>query len=123
MSKWSQSFWGLAAVFCTVAGLSCSSNNGPSSGPKPAAGGTAGRAGEEVKIQGAGASFPAPLYNKWFKAYHAAHPDVQIDYQSVGSGSGREDVIKQDGRLRRQRRGHDARGNGQGGRRACSCCR
>ncbi len=41
-----------------------------------------------VKLQGAGASFPAPLYNKWFKAYHEAHPDVQIDYQSVGSGSG-----------------------------------
>ena len=41
-----------------------------------------------VKLQGAGASFPAPLYNKWFKSYHDAHPDVQIDYQSVGSGAG-----------------------------------
>src|SRR5215469_9298219 len=41
-----------------------------------------------VKLQGAGASFPAPLYLKWFKSYSAAHPNVQVDYQSVGSGSG-----------------------------------
>ena len=52
-----------------------------------------GRSDSEVKLQGAGASFPAPLYNKWFKTYSAAHPDVQIDYQSVGSGSGVKDVI------------------------------
>jgi len=44
--------------------------------------------GENVKLQGAGASFPAPLYLKWFKSYSAAHPNVQVDYQSVGSGSG-----------------------------------
>jgi len=48
---------------------------------------------KSVKLQGAGASFPAPLYNKWFKAYNAAHPEVQIDYQSVGSGSGVKAVI------------------------------
>jgi len=41
-----------------------------------------------VRLQGAGASFPAPLYNKWFKAYFAQHPEVQVDYQSVGSGAG-----------------------------------
>jgi phosphate transport system substrate-binding protein len=46
-----------------------------------------------VKVQGAGASFPAPLYSKWFKAYSAAHDGVQIDYQSVGSGSGVKAVI------------------------------
>ncbi len=90
MSKWSQSFWGLVAVFCTVAGLSCSSDNSPASGSKAGAGG----AGEEVKIQGAGASFPAPLYMKWFKTYSSAHPGVQIDYQSVGSGKGVQQVIE-----------------------------
>jgi phosphate transport system substrate-binding protein len=47
----------------------------------------------EVKLQGAGASFPAPLYNKWFKTYSAAHPGVIIDYQSVGSGNGVKAVI------------------------------
>src|SRR5271167_1346738 len=47
-----------------------------------------GNKGNSVKLQGAGASFPAPLYQKWFKTYGAAHPNVQVDYQSVGSGSG-----------------------------------
>jgi phosphate transport system substrate-binding protein len=44
-------------------------------------------------VQGAGASFPAPLYSKWFKTYSTKHPGVQIDYQSVGSGSGVKAVI------------------------------
>jgi phosphate transport system substrate-binding protein len=52
-----------------------------------------GRQGEQIKLQGAGASFPAPLYAKWFKTYGAAHDGVQIDYQSVGSGSGVKAVI------------------------------
>ena len=47
-----------------------------------------GKKAETVKLQGAGASFPAPLYLKWFKAYGDAHPNVQVDYQSVGSGNG-----------------------------------
>ena len=48
---------------------------------------------ESVKLQGAGASFPAPLYTRWFKTYGQTHSDVQIDYQSVGSGSGVKAVI------------------------------
>jgi phosphate transport system substrate-binding protein len=57
-------------------------------------GGTADpAAAASVKLQGAGASFPAPLYNKWFKAYSAAHANVLVDYQSVGSGSGVKSVI------------------------------
>ena len=47
-----------------------------------------GSKSESVKLQGAGASFPAPLYLKWFKSYSAANPNTQVDYQSVGSGSG-----------------------------------
>jgi len=46
-----------------------------------------------VKLTGAGASFPAPLYNKWFKDYHALYKNVQVDYQSVGSGSGIKNFI------------------------------
>ena len=46
-----------------------------------------------VKLQGAGASFPAPLYNRWFKSYSGSHQNVQVDYQSVGSGSGVKSVI------------------------------
>ena len=41
-----------------------------------------------VKLQGAGASFPAPLYSHWFKNYSGTHNNVQIDYQSIGSGGG-----------------------------------
>jgi phosphate transport system substrate-binding protein len=55
--------------------------------------GAPGRAADLVKLQGAGASFPAPLYLKWFKAYSASHKDVQINYQSVGSGSGVKSFI------------------------------
>src|ERR1700688_3297837 len=57
-------------------------------------GGDSGQASAgAVKLQGAGASFPAPLYNKWFKAYSTAHQNVLVDYQSVGSGSGVKSVI------------------------------
>src|SRR5438874_1570962 len=39
-------------------------------------------------ITGAGATFPAPIYQKWFGEYHAAHSAVQINYQAIGSGGG-----------------------------------
>jgi phosphate transport system substrate-binding protein len=40
------------------------------------------------KINGAGATFPYPIYSKWFSEYSAAHSGVQINYQSIGSGGG-----------------------------------
>jgi phosphate transport system substrate-binding protein len=46
-----------------------------------------------VKLQGAGASFPAPLYLKWFKDYRSGRPDVTVDYQSTGSGQGVKSMI------------------------------
>ena len=42
----------------------------------------------EQNLNGAGATFPYPIYSKWFNEYHKAHPDVQINYQSIGSGGG-----------------------------------
>jgi phosphate transport system substrate-binding protein len=42
----------------------------------------------KVLINGAGATFPYPIYAKWFDEYHKAHPDVEINYQSIGSGGG-----------------------------------
>ena len=45
-------------------------------------------AAELVDLHGAGATFPGALYDKWFKSYVAAHPNVRVDYQPVGSGSG-----------------------------------
>jgi phosphate transport system substrate-binding protein len=40
------------------------------------------------KLNGAGATFPYPIYSKWFSEYSAQHPGVQINYQSIGSGGG-----------------------------------
>jgi phosphate transport system substrate-binding protein len=52
-----------------------------------------GGGANSAKLQGAGATFPAPLYQKWFKSFGETHPNVQIDYQSVGSGSGVKSFI------------------------------
>jgi phosphate transport system substrate-binding protein len=41
-----------------------------------------------VLINATGATFPAPIYQKWFEAYHAAHSDLQVNYQPLGSGAG-----------------------------------
>jgi phosphate transport system substrate-binding protein len=77
--------------FLALVALGSVSCGGPQNAPGQAAP-AAGGAGF-VKLQGAGASFPAPLYSKWFKAYSTSHDGVQIDYQSVGSGSGVKAVI------------------------------
>ena len=45
-------------------------------------------ADDAVTLQGTGATFPAPLYQKWFTEYNKAHPNVQINYQALGSGAG-----------------------------------
>jgi phosphate transport system substrate-binding protein len=43
---------------------------------------------ETISINGAGATFPAPLYTKWFSEYRHADPSVEINYQPIGSGGG-----------------------------------
>jgi len=52
---------------------------------------TAGVA-QAQKLTGAGATFPYPIYSKWFSEYSAAHPGVEINYQSIGSGGGIKQV-------------------------------
>jgi phosphate transport system substrate-binding protein len=42
----------------------------------------------DMLINGAGATFPFPIYSKWFDEYHKAHPEAQFNYQSIGSGGG-----------------------------------
>lgn len=51
--------------------------------------------GESVSLTGAGASFPAPLYQRWFSEYNKQNPNVQVTYQSVGSGAGVEQFLQQ----------------------------
>ena len=47
----------------------------------------------QTTLNGAGATFPYPMYSKWFSKYHDAHPDIQINYQSIGSGGGIRQVL------------------------------
>ena len=42
----------------------------------------------QTKLNAAGATFPYPIYSKWFNQYHQEHPDIEINYQSIGSGGG-----------------------------------
>ncbi len=41
-----------------------------------------------LRLTGAGATFPYPIYSKWFDEYHKLHPDIEVNYQSIGSGGG-----------------------------------
>lgn len=59
----------------------------PSGGP--------GSVGGVMKLQGAGATFPNPLYQKWVSEYGKLHANVQIDYQSIGSGGGIKQIQEQ----------------------------
>lgn len=47
------------------------------------------------KINGAGATFPYPIYSKWFSEYQKAHANVEFNYQSIGSGGGIKQVLAQ----------------------------
>jgi phosphate transport system substrate-binding protein len=47
------------------------------------------------QINGAGATFPYPIYSKWFAEYNRMHPNVQINYQSIGSGGGIRQLTNQ----------------------------
>ena len=52
-------------------------------------------AAQNVQINGAGATFPNPIYQKWFDEYRKLHPNVAINYQSIGSGGGIRQVTNQ----------------------------
>jgi phosphate transport system substrate-binding protein len=78
----------LVTTFCLAfALLACSGTGGTGPGGGPAGG--------AVNLRGAGASFPNPLYQKWLSEYGKAHPEVRIDYQSIGSGGGIKQIKEQ----------------------------
>lgn len=56
---------------------------------------TAGHASAETLINGAGATFPYPLYSKWFSEYAKVDPSVRFNYQSIGSGGGIKQITAQ----------------------------
>ena len=49
-------------------------------------------AADKLLLNGAGATFPFPLYSKWFSEYNKLHPEYQFNYQSIGSGGGIQQV-------------------------------
>jgi phosphate transport system substrate-binding protein len=48
----------------------------------------------QTTLNGAGATFPNPIYSKWFSEYHKLHPDIEVNYQSIGSGGGIRQVTE-----------------------------
>jgi phosphate transport system substrate-binding protein len=64
----------------------CMPVESPSAAPAPAP-------DQALLINGAGATFPYPIYSKWFDEYHKLHPDLQFNYQSIGSGGGIRQVL------------------------------
>ncbi|HYP25156.1 MAG TPA: phosphate ABC transporter substrate-binding protein PstS [Blastocatellia bacterium] len=81
----SRSVAGLLTLTLSVLMLAGCNGDGP---------GAAGSNGE-VRLQGAGATFPNPLYQKWFSEYNRSHAGVKFDYQSIGSGGGIKQVSEQ----------------------------
>lgn len=77
--KWTQ---GGAACVMALALAGC----GGSEQPGNAGGGT-------IQINGAGATFPNPIYSKWTSEYNKLHPEIRINYQPVGSGAGIRQMI------------------------------
>jgi phosphate transport system substrate-binding protein len=71
----------ISAVVLLLASIACNNNGGSGSG--------------SVSLQGAGATFPNPLYQKWLSEYGKLHPNVRIDYQSIGSGGGIKQLKEQ----------------------------
>ncbi|MGH9378917.1 MAG: substrate-binding domain-containing protein, partial [Terriglobia bacterium] len=69
------SVWALSIAFACVMLSSCSSN--PS-----------GQSGGQLLINVAGSTLGYPIYSKWFSQYHDLHPKVELNYASIGSGGG-----------------------------------
>ena len=78
----------LSLLLCAVAiGAACSGQ------PVGQQNGASTQSGAAMRLQGSGASFPKPIYEKWVSEYGKATPNVSIDYQSTGSGAGQNAII------------------------------
>jgi len=79
----------LVPVIALIALVACNQGERPqsqSTEPAPA---------KKVTINGAGATFPYPIYSKWFSDYNKLHPNILINYQSIGSGGGIKQLTAQ----------------------------
>jgi len=82
------SIFSTAVIAGAVAAACGGGGGGPVRPPSEAA------APGTVQINGAGATFPYPIYSKWFSEYNKLHPNVQINYQSIGSGGGIRQLLE-----------------------------
>jgi len=57
--------------------------------------GLSATASAQMMINGAGATFPYPIYSKWFDEYAKVDPSVRFNYQSIGSGGGQKQILAQ----------------------------
>jgi phosphate transport system substrate-binding protein len=91
-----RSWIGLVLGLCVVALTGCkggSKDGAPQASDSARAEATKNQP-ESTKLNGAGATFPYPLYSKWVSEYNKIHPDILINYQSIGSGGGIQQIIK-----------------------------
>ena len=78
-----QTFRFMGVTLCAAALAACGGSQ-----PAPAGSAASAPAAQTLQINGAGATFPYPIYSKWFAEYNKLHANVQLNYQSIGSGGG-----------------------------------
>jgi phosphate transport system substrate-binding protein len=81
----------LGVVACKGAPQDSSGGAGPSASATAA---TITKRDDVIALNGAGATFPYPLYSKWISEYNKLYPNVRINYQSIGSGGGIRQIIQ-----------------------------
>ncbi len=79
----------LFSIFSVAIGLACSGQ------PIGNGGNTTGdNSGGAINLQGAGATFPKPIYEKWVSEYQKINPNIKINYQANGSGAGQKAILE-----------------------------
>ena len=88
-SRTGKSVFALTLVLLLAFASACSGKRADSTTPNAVG------SGETVRLQGAGATFPMPIYQKWLSEYGKLNPNVRMDYQSIGSGGGIKQIKEQ----------------------------
>ena len=82
----------LAVALTSALAAACSGGN---TEPVTANSSSGSGTSDTLQINGAGATFPYPIYSKWFSEYNTLHPNIRVNYQSIGSGGGIQQVTNQ----------------------------
>jgi phosphate transport system substrate-binding protein len=85
----------LAAATLTFGLVSCGGSQPNTTADSPGAAPASPIVDGNLALSGAGASFPAPLYQRWFADFNKKNPNITVSYQSVGSGAGVEQFTKE----------------------------